>query len=31
LKVRIPPGLARNEWVTVAIAHAGDLLTGTVV
>jgi len=31
LKVRIPPGLARNEWVTVAIAHAGDLLTGTVI
>ena len=25
LKVRIPPGRARNEWVTVAIAHTGDL------
>ena len=31
LKVRIPPGRARNEWVTVAIAHAGDLLSGTVI
>jgi len=31
LKVRIPPGRARNEWVTVAIARTGDLLTGTVV
>ena len=24
LKVRIPPGRARNEWVTVGIAYAGD-------
>ena len=31
LKVRIPPGRARNEWVTVGIAYAGDALTGTVV
>jgi threonylcarbamoyladenosine tRNA methylthiotransferase MtaB len=31
LKVRIPPGLPRNEWVTVAIAGSGDPLVGTVV
>jgi len=31
LKVRIPPGLARNEWVTVAITGRGDLLVGAVV
>ena len=31
LKVRIPPGRARNQWVRVAIARAGDLLTGSVV
>jgi threonylcarbamoyladenosine tRNA methylthiotransferase MtaB len=30
LKVRIPPGHARNEWVTVAIESAGDGLTGIV-
>jgi threonylcarbamoyladenosine tRNA methylthiotransferase MtaB len=31
LKVRIPPGLPRNEWVTVSIAGSGDPLVGTVV
>jgi threonylcarbamoyladenosine tRNA methylthiotransferase MtaB len=31
LKVRIPPGRVRNEWVTVSVASTGDLLTGTLV
>ncbi len=31
LKVRIPPGLARNEWVKVAITGSGDALVGAVV
>ena len=31
LKVRIPPGLPRNEWVTVAITRNGDALVGAVV
>ena len=30
LKVRIPPGHARNEWVDVKIAIAESGLTGTV-
>jgi threonylcarbamoyladenosine tRNA methylthiotransferase MtaB len=31
LKVRIPPGLRRNEWVNVAITGSGDSLVGAVV
>jgi threonylcarbamoyladenosine tRNA methylthiotransferase MtaB len=31
LKVRIPPGLPRNESVTVAISRSGDALLGAVV
>jgi threonylcarbamoyladenosine tRNA methylthiotransferase MtaB len=31
LKVRIPPGRRRNEWVTVAISGHGDALIGTIV
>jgi threonylcarbamoyladenosine tRNA methylthiotransferase MtaB len=31
LKVRIPPGLARNEWVSVAISGSGDSLVGALV
>jgi threonylcarbamoyladenosine tRNA methylthiotransferase MtaB len=31
LKVRIPAGLARNEWVNVAITGTGDSLVGAVV
>jgi threonylcarbamoyladenosine tRNA methylthiotransferase MtaB len=31
LKVRIPPGLARNERVSVRIDEAGDSLRGTVL
>jgi threonylcarbamoyladenosine tRNA methylthiotransferase MtaB len=31
LKVRIPPGLPRNEWVTVAITSLGEVLVGAVV
>jgi threonylcarbamoyladenosine tRNA methylthiotransferase MtaB len=31
LKVRIPPGLRRNAWVTVAISGHGDSLIGAVV
>ena len=31
LKVRIPPGLPRNEWVNVAISGGGDALLGAVV
>jgi len=31
LKVRIPPGLPRNEWVNVAITGRGDSLVGAVV
>jgi threonylcarbamoyladenosine tRNA methylthiotransferase MtaB len=31
LKVRVPPGLPRNEWVTVTITGRGDALVGTVV
>jgi virulence-associated protein VagC len=31
LKVRIPPGLRRNEWVTVTISASGDSLVGAVV
>ncbi len=29
LKVRIPPGRARNEWVDVRIDKAGSVMTGT--
>ena len=29
LKVRIPPGRSRNEWVDVTIASAGDPMQGT--
>jgi threonylcarbamoyladenosine tRNA methylthiotransferase MtaB len=31
LKVRIPEGLPRNEWVNVRISSAGEALAGTVV
>ena len=31
LKVRIPSGLPRNEWVRVAISDRGDALVGAVV
>ena len=31
LKVRIPSGLPRNEWVTVALAASGDALVGTIL
>jgi threonylcarbamoyladenosine tRNA methylthiotransferase MtaB len=31
LKVRIPPGHRRNEWVRVALAGSTDQMTGTVV
>jgi threonylcarbamoyladenosine tRNA methylthiotransferase MtaB len=31
LKVRVPPGRARNEWVRVHILAAGGILTGTLV
>lgn len=31
LKVRIPPGLPRNEWVNIAITSRGDALVGAVV
>ena len=31
LKVRVAPGLPRNEWVTVALGTAGGALVGTVV
>jgi len=31
LKVRIPPGLRRNERVRVRIEEAGDTLRGTVL
>ena len=31
LKVRIPAGRARNEWVTVGIDCEGDFLTGSVI
>lgn len=31
LKVRIPAGLPRNEWVTIAISDGGDTLRGAVV
>jgi len=31
LKVRIPPGLPRNEWVKVAITGRGDALVGTLI
>ena len=31
LKVRIPSGLPRNEWVNVAITGSGDSLVGAVV
>jgi threonylcarbamoyladenosine tRNA methylthiotransferase MtaB len=30
LKVRIPPGLRRNEWVKVKVTLAGEQLVGTV-
>ena len=30
LKVRIPPGLPRNEWVNVRMSLAGDQLVGTL-
>jgi threonylcarbamoyladenosine tRNA methylthiotransferase MtaB len=31
LKVRIPSGLPRNEWVTVALTTSGDVMVGTLV
>lgn len=31
LKVRIPPGRQRNEWITVAVTVAGETLSGTVL
>ncbi len=31
LKVRIPPGQPRNEWVSVAIAESGAAMTGTLI
>ena len=31
LKVRIPPGRARNEWVNVILTSGGDGLVGSVV
>jgi len=31
LKVRIAPGLPRNEWVMIAISRNGDALVGAVV
>jgi threonylcarbamoyladenosine tRNA methylthiotransferase MtaB len=30
LKVRIPAGLARNEWVSVTLSLVGDELVGTL-
>ena len=30
LKIRIPPGLARNERVTVLVEQVGSILTGSV-
>ena len=30
LKVRIPPGRARNEWVNVRITQAGEAMTGII-
>jgi threonylcarbamoyladenosine tRNA methylthiotransferase MtaB len=31
LKVRIPPGRQRNEWVTVSVSVAGGVLSGAIV
>jgi hypothetical protein len=31
LKVRIPPGQPRNEWVTVELASANGVLSGVVL
>jgi len=31
LKVRIPPGRARNEWVTVKVTEAGATMKGEIV
>jgi threonylcarbamoyladenosine tRNA methylthiotransferase MtaB len=31
LKVRIAPGLSRNEWVTVRVSETGDTLFGAVI
>jgi threonylcarbamoyladenosine tRNA methylthiotransferase MtaB len=31
LKVRVPAGLPRNEWVTVALTTSGDVLVGTIL
>jgi threonylcarbamoyladenosine tRNA methylthiotransferase MtaB len=31
LKVRIPPGRARNEWVTVKVTEAGTTMKGEIV
>ena len=31
LKVRIPPGRTRNEWVTVRVTRVGDSLEGEVI
>ena len=30
LKARIPEGRVRNEWVTVRIVDAGDVMTASV-
>jgi threonylcarbamoyladenosine tRNA methylthiotransferase MtaB len=31
LKVRIPAGLPRNEWVTVRVSCTGEVLAGTII
>lgn len=31
LKVRIPPGMKRNEWVNVRVTGAGETMTGELV
>jgi hypothetical protein len=30
LKVRIPPGRVRNEWVTVKVTEAGTTMKGVI-
>jgi hypothetical protein len=30
LKVRIPPGRVRNEWVTVKVTEAGTTMKGEI-
>jgi hypothetical protein len=31
LKVRIPPGQPRNEWVNVAVTESGATMNGTLI